>query len=59
MDEEDYAKAMGFHACKENFLLDMEFLNECGMLMSPSSREFAYYFNGSCSLVNARLIPGT
>jgi len=27
-------KEMGFYACKENILLDLEYLHECGILMA-------------------------
>jgi len=36
LDEENYAalKAMGFYPCWENILLDLEYLDEHGMLMA-------------------------
>jgi len=36
LDEDNYAgvKAMGFYPCKENILLDLEYLDERGMLMA-------------------------
>jgi len=36
LDEENYAgvKAMGFYPCRENILLDLEYLDERGMLMA-------------------------
>jgi len=36
LDDKNYAgvKAMGFYPCKENILLDLEYLDERGMLMA-------------------------
>ncbi len=36
LHEQNYAgvKAMGFYPCKKNILLDLEYLDECGMLMA-------------------------
>jgi len=36
IDEKDYAgvKAIGFYACKENILLDLDYLDKHGMLMA-------------------------
>jgi len=47
MDEEAFAgvKEMGFYACKENILLDLEYLHECGILMAlhPEVCMFFYW----------------
>jgi len=60
LDEENYAgvKAMGFYPCKENILLELEYLDERGMLMALPPESLHVILLG-CTPVNSRFIPGT